>query len=67
MPAEIERLQKQADAMLTGLTGDNIIERLDERNRLMLRITNLKKWIAPPSAADHQVSYGVTYIGKTAL
>ena len=25
MKAEIERLQKEADAMLTGLTGDNII------------------------------------------
>ena len=67
MRDEIERLQLEADAKLTGLTGDNIIERLDERNRLMLRISNMKKWLSPASTADQQMSYGVTYHGKTAL
>ncbi len=67
MPAEIERLQKEADALLTGLTGDNIIQRLEARNRLILRISNMKKWLKPASTADQQMSYGVTYHGKTAL
>ncbi len=67
MKAEIERLQKEADAMLTGLTGDNIIGRLDARNRLMLRIINMKKWLSPASTADRQMSYGVIYTGKTPL
>ena len=67
MKDEIERLQKEADAMLTGLTGDNIIARLDARNRLMLRISNMKKWLSPASTADRQMSYGITYHGKTAL
>lgn len=67
MPAEIERLQKKADALLDAMTSESLEETMHEHNRLLLRISNMKKWIKPPSTADYQMSWGVTYIGKTVL
>jgi len=67
MPAEIDRLQSEADKLLEDMNGDNIIERMANRSHLLIRIGNLKKWIARPSYTEAPINYGVTYIGKTAI
>lgn len=67
MPAEIERLQKKADALLEGMTSENLEKRLNDHNLIMHRIGNMKKWLASTSNADYQMSWGVTYHGKTVL
>ncbi|MDY0102799.1 MAG: hypothetical protein RBS07_07645 [Lentimicrobium sp.] len=67
MKAEIERLQALADKLLNEVTADNIIESTRQRHHLLIKIDNMKKWLSPASTADRQMSYGVTYIGKTAL
>lgn len=59
MPAEVQRLQKEADAILENLNADNMMDQLNKRNLMILKINNLKKWMQPPSTADVQVDYRV--------
>lgn len=67
LQAEIDQLQSKADAQLEGITADNVSERIRLRNGIMVKIANLKKRMARPTEAEAQMSYGVTYVGKTPL
>ncbi len=42
-----------------------MIDRLNARNLIMLRIENMKKWLSPPSSADYKVDYKVVHIPNT--
>ncbi|MPL87609.1 hypothetical protein SDC9_33610 [bioreactor metagenome] len=42
---KLEEANKRAEELLTGLTGDNMVQRLNERNAVMLRVASLKRRI----------------------
>lgn len=67
LQAEIDQMQKEADLLLSGLTAYNMIDRIRERNLMLVKINNLKKRMAPLSTAERQMTYGVSYHGKTPL
>ncbi len=42
---KLEAALKRAEELLTGLTGDNMADRLNERSAVMMRVESLKRRI----------------------
>ena len=58
---KLEEALKRAEELLTGLTGGNMAQRLNERSSVMLRVESLKRRIDGTSdAANKMMDYKVT-------
>jgi len=58
---KLEEALKRAEELLTGLTGDNMAQRLNERSAVMMRVESLKRRIdgttdATTKALDYKVT-----------
>jgi phosphopantetheine adenylyltransferase len=58
---KLEEALKRAEELLTGLTGDNMAQRLNERSSVMLRVESLKRRIdGTTDAITKAMDYKVT-------
>lgn len=55
----LEKLSKRADELLTGLTAENMTERVRERNAVMIQIENLKKRLNEKPTTCEEMEYKV--------
>lgn len=56
----LEELSKRADELLTGLTAENMLGRIRERNAVMIQVNNLKtKLIEKPTTCE-EMEYHIT-------
>ncbi len=62
--AIINKLQLKADALLDGMTPDNIIKRMGERNALLIKIEAMRERLRH-SQVQLPMDYGLTIIPNT--
>lgn len=58
----LERYEKELDGIYTGMTSENVVDRVRRRNELMILINNLRTWLGmkeKPSGQD-AMNYNVT-------
>jgi hypothetical protein len=56
----LEKLSKRADELLTGLTADNILDRIRERNAVMIQVNNLKTKLSEKPTTCDEMNYKIT-------
>ncbi|MDP2401779.1 MAG: hypothetical protein Q8M66_07355 [Actinomycetota bacterium] len=56
----LEKLSKEADELLTGLTAENIEERYRERANVMVKVNNLKWQLSEKTTVCDEVQYHVS-------
>lgn len=61
---KLERLTKEAERLLTGLTADNMTERIRERNAVMIQINNLKKRLSEKPTTCEEMEYRIAPVTR---
>lgn len=60
----LEKLSKRADELLTGLTAENMTERIRERNAGMIQINNLKKRLSEKPTTCEEMEYRIAPVTR---
>jgi len=60
----LEKLSKRADELLTGLTAENMENRLSERNAVAIQISNLKKKLSEKQDTNEVMQYHISPITR---
>lgn len=60
----LEKLSKKADELLTGLTADNMEERIRERNVVAIQISNLKKRLSDKPSTSDEMEYHISPVTR---
>jgi len=57
---QLEKCTRQAEELLFGITPDNIVERMNKRSTVMVRIEHLKRLLRGTSDVTLPMDYKIT-------
>jgi hypothetical protein len=60
----LEKLSKRADELLTGITADNLLDRIRERNAVMIQVNNLKKRLSEKATTCEEMEYHISPVTR---